>query len=77
MLRFFLQGDINWIQKIILFLKELYAIPFGGKSIYTAEIWYVNKTSVMDIKWGTAQPVELQDPNYKLIIPLTSHGSLE
>ncbi|MGL5256278.1 MAG: SPFH domain-containing protein [Proteocatella sp.] len=56
------------------FLKELYAIPFGGKSVYTAEIWYVNKTSVMDIKWGTAQPVELQDPKYKLIIPLTSYG---
>lgn len=56
------------------FLKELYAIPFGGKSMYTAEIWYVNKTSVMDIKWGTAQPVELQDPKYKLIIPLTAYG---
>lgn len=55
-------------------LRNLYSIPFGGKSPFTAEIWFVNKTSVLDVKWGTPQPLELLDPKFGIIIPLTAYG---
>lgn len=55
-------------------LNKIVNLPFGGKSPFTAEIWYVNKAHVLDIKWGTPTPIQLQDPKYKVFIPVRSHG---
>jgi len=55
-------------------LENLFGIPFGGKNPFTAEIWFVNKVSSLDIKWGTPTPLQLRDPEYKIIIPIRSHG---
>lgn len=55
-------------------LSRIINIPFGGKSPFIAEIWYVNKISSLDIKWGTATPIQLQDPKYGVFLPLRSHG---
>lgn len=35
---------------------------FGGKNVFTADIWYV-KTTDMTIKWGTAQPIVVEHLN--------------
>ncbi|MGO4540177.1 SPFH domain-containing protein [Paenibacillus sp. 2TAB19] len=58
----------------IPFLKDLINIPFGGKSPFTAEVWYVNRATVLDVKWGTASPVKLQDPKYNVIVPVRAFG---
>lgn len=58
----------------IPFLNKIINLPFGGKSPFTAEIWYINKVNSLDIKWGTATPIQLQDPKYKVFIPLRSYG---
>lgn len=55
-------------------LNNIVNLPFGGKSPFTAEIWYVNKVNSMDIKWGTATPIQLQDPKYSIFIPVRSFG---
>jgi membrane protease subunit (stomatin/prohibitin family) len=55
-------------------LNKLINLPFGGRSPFTAEVWYVNKINSLDIKWGTATPIQLQDPKYKVFIPLRSFG---
>ncbi len=55
-------------------LSKLINLPFGGRSPFSAEIWYINKVHSLDIKWGTATPIQLQDPKYKVFIPLRSHG---
>ena len=55
-------------------LNKLINLPFGGRSPFTAEVWYINKVHSLDIKWGTATPIQLQDPKYKIFIPLRSHG---
>lgn len=55
-------------------LTSLIGLPFGGKSPFTAEVWFVNKIVSMDIKWGTPSPIQLQDPKYKVFLPVRSYG---
>lgn len=55
-------------------LSKLINIPFGGDTPFTAEIWYINKTFALDVKWGTPTPMQLQDPKYKVFIPVRAFG---
>ncbi len=55
-------------------LNKIVNLPFGGRSPFTAEVWYINKVYSLDIKWGTPTPIQLQDPKYKVFIPLRSFG---
>ncbi|SDF39300.1 Membrane protease subunit, stomatin/prohibitin family, contains C-terminal Zn-ribbon domain [Fontibacillus panacisegetis] len=55
-------------------LNNLINLPFGGDSPFAAEVWYVNKISALDIKWGTASPIQLQDPKYNIIVPVRAYG---
>lgn len=55
-------------------LNKIINLPFGGRSPFTAEVWYINKLHSLDIKWGTPSPIQLQDPKYKVFVPLRSFG---
>ena len=58
----------------IPFLNKIVNLPFGGRSPFAAEVWYINKVHSLDIKWGTPTPIQLQDPKYKVFVPLRSFG---
>lgn len=55
-------------------LNKIINLPFGGKSPFTAEVWYVNKVNSLDIKWGTSTPIQLQDPKYNVFVPVRAFG---
>ncbi len=55
-------------------LRRIVNIPFGGKSPFTAEVWFVNRAYSLDIKWGTTTPIQIQDPKYKVFIPVRAFG---
>jgi membrane protease subunit (stomatin/prohibitin family) len=55
-------------------LQKLINLPFGGKTPFTAEIWYVSKTIRRNLKFGTPVPVTLLDPLYNVAIPVRSFG---
>jgi len=55
-------------------LNKFINLPFGGKSPFSAEIWYINKVATLDIKWGTPTPIQLQDPKYNVFIPIRAFG---
>ena len=55
-------------------LNRIINLPFGGRSPFTAEVWYINKVHSLDIKWGTPTPIQLQDPKYNVFVPLRSFG---
>lgn len=57
-------------------LRKLVNLPFGGKTPFTAEIYYVNKHAKLDMKWGTADPLRVQDPTYHVILPVRSFGQM-
>ena len=55
-------------------LNKLVNLPFGGKTPFTAEIYYINKTAGLDLKWGTSTPVPIEDPKYGLILNIGARG---
>ena len=56
-------------------LSGLINLPFGGKTPFSAEVWYVNKTVKRDLKWGTKGPIQIIDPVYNFPISVRSFGS--
>ena len=55
-------------------LQKLINIPFGGKSPFSAEVWFINRAFALDIKWGTATPIQVQDPKYGIFVPVRAFG---
>ena len=55
-------------------LSALIKLPFGGKSPFTAEVYFVNQLDVLDVKWGTARHIQFQDPVCGVVIPLRAFG---
>lgn len=55
-------------------LQSVINLPFGGRSPFAAEVWFINKIHSMDIKWGTATPLQLQDPKYQVILSVRAFG---
>jgi len=56
------------------YLSELFKLPFGKKTPFTAEVWFVNKAIPLDVKWGTSDPIQLQDPKYNIMVPVRAFG---
>ena len=56
-------------------LRHVVNLPFGGRSPFTAEVWYINKVYKLDIPWGTPTPIQLQDPKYAVFVPVRSNGT--
>lgn len=55
-------------------LNKIINLPFGGRTPFSAEIWFINKTFSLDVKWGTSTPIQLQDPKYKVFVPVRAFG---
>lgn len=55
-------------------LNKLVNLPFGGKTPFSAEIYYINQTARLDMKWGTSTPIPLEDPKYGLILNIGARG---
>ncbi|MBE6948553.1 MAG: SPFH domain-containing protein [Ruminococcaceae bacterium] len=55
-------------------LNRILRKPFGDRTPFHAEVYYINKVVCMDILWGTAQPVLVQDPVYNIILPVRANG---
>jgi len=55
-------------------LQKVVNLPFGGKTPFTAEVWFINKTVKRDLKWGTKTPMKLRDPLFGFIIPVRAYG---
>ena len=46
----------------------------GGVSPFPAEVWFVQKAIPLDIKWGTMDPIQVEDPKYHIILPIRAYG---
>lgn len=56
-------------------LNKLVNLPFGGDTPFTAEIYYINKTSKLNMNWGTPNAFSVEDPKYGLLLSIRSHGT--
>ncbi len=57
-------------------LNKLVNLPFGGTSPFAAEVWFVNQAVPLDLKWGTPTPMQLEDPQYGLVVPVSAFGQM-
>lgn len=46
----------------------------GGETPFTAEIWFIQKAIPLNIKWGTADPIQIEDPQYHVMLPVRAFG---
>ncbi|MDL2310750.1 SPFH domain-containing protein [Peptostreptococcaceae bacterium OttesenSCG-928-C18] len=71
----FQSGTHTLETKNIPLLNKIINLPFGGRSPFSAEVWFINKAFNLDIKWGTPSPIQIQDPKYGIFAPVRSHGA--
>ncbi|TAL31138.1 MAG: SPFH domain-containing protein [Spirochaetes bacterium] len=71
----FAPGRHTLVTGNIPLLDKLVNLPFGGQSPFPAEVYFINKTEVPNMKWGTKLPLQLQDPVYNVAIPVRAFGS--
>ena len=57
-------------------LQSLINIPFGGKTPFSAEIFFLNTISKLDISWGTADPIQVIDPKYFIKLRVRAFGQM-
>ena len=56
-------------------LNKLVNLPFGGKTPFSAEIYYINKTSKLNMNWGTQNAFPVEDPRYGILLSIRAHGT--
>jgi membrane protease subunit (stomatin/prohibitin family) len=49
-------------------------VATGGRTPFTAEVWFVNRAINLNTRWGTATPLQIKDPSYELLIPVMAYG---
>ena len=70
----FTSGTYTIKTENIPILNKIINLPFGGDSPFKADVWFVNHISKLDMKWGTPQPIQLEDPKYGIIVPVRAFG---
>ncbi|MBR7144859.1 MAG: SPFH domain-containing protein, partial [Lentisphaeria bacterium] len=56
------------------FLTSLLKKEVTGRTPFTAEVWFIQKTFKLNIKWGTRTPIQLEDPQYHVMLPIRAYG---
>lgn len=54
--------------------KMVSALATNRKTPYTAEVWFIQKSVPLDLKWGTSDPVLVEDPKYHIALPIRAFG---
>lgn len=70
----FTEGTYTLKTGNIPLLNKIVNLPFGGDSPFQADVWYVSTVSRLNLKWGTETPIQLEDPKYRIIVPVRAYG---
>lgn len=57
-------------------LQRIVNIPIGGESAFHCEVYFINKTEQMAIRWGTDSKVQYVEPTYKFPISIGASGEM-
>lgn len=55
-------------------LSKLVNLPYGRKTPFTAEIYFINTTTKLDMYWGTTDPILVIDPKYYVRVHIRAFG---
>ena len=48
-------------------LAKLIGLPFGGKSPFQAQVYFVSRQTFNDLKWGTKEPLAFRDSELTMV----------
>lgn len=57
-------------------LRRIINIPTGGESAFHCEVYFINKTEQMAIRWGTDSKVQYVEPTYKFPLSIGASGEM-
>ncbi|CAM5198169.1 Membrane protease subunit (Stomatin/prohibitin family) OS=Ureibacillus acetophenoni OX=614649 GN=SAMN05877842_12210 PE=4 SV=1 [Ureibacillus acetophenoni] len=57
-------------------LSSVLNLFYGNKSPFTAEIYFINLATKLDLYWGTPDPIQLIDPKYFVKLRIRAYGQL-
>lgn len=57
-------------------LFHIFNLPYGGKTPFTAEVYFINTKTKLDISWGTSDPIQLIDPKYFVKLRIRAFGQM-
>lgn len=57
-------------------LNSIVNLPFGGRTPFSAEVYYINTTIKLDLYWGTTDPIQLIDPKYYVKLRIRAYGQM-
>ena len=57
-------------------LQGIINLPFGGKTPFSAEIYYINTVTRLDLTWGTSDPIQLIDHKYHVRLRIRAFGQV-
>ena len=67
-------GTHTLISANIPLLNKLINLPFSNNTPFAAEVWFINKLTKMDIKWGTKSPIQIMDETLGIPVSIRSFG---
>lgn len=71
----FAPGKHTLVTGNIPLLDKLVNLPFGGKTPFPAEVYFITRAEIPNSKWGTKQPIPLMDPVYNIGVPVRAFGA--
>lgn len=57
-------------------IRGVMNLPTGGRSPFHCEIYFINKTQQMAIKWGTDSQVQYMEPTYNFPLQIGASGEM-
>lgn len=70
----FAPGRYTLSSKNLPILDKLIGMPFGGETPFKAEVYYLNKSVVMDSRFELSA-FNMLEPNFRIPVPVTARGS--
>lgn len=55
-------------------LSKVVNLPFGGNSPFKCDVYFINKTTILNYNWGTSTPARVMDMQYQLIFDIGASG---
>lgn len=72
----FYSGTYTLSTENLPILKSVVKLPFGGKTPFSAEVYFINMTTRLEINWGTTDPIQLIDPKYFVKLRIRAFGQM-
>ena len=69
-------GQYTLHTKNIPLLRKLINIPTDGNTPFHCEVYFINKTMPLDMKWGTRSQIIVQDPQFNILLHAGANGGM-